>query len=134
MAREVFFPYPNNKPNGFSPAARVGGSVFVSGQVSTDANGELVGAGDAGAQAEQCFKNVEAALTAAGAGWDDVAKITCFLGERGGLSGLCGGAAAALPAARAGEQHGYRVRACAPRIPSGDRSLRRTFLAKRNAL
>lgn len=79
MAREVFFPYPNNKPNGFSPAARIGGSVFVSGQVSTDANGELVGAGDAGAQSEQCFKNVEAALTAAGAGWDDVAKITCFL-------------------------------------------------------
>lgn len=79
MAREVFFPYPNNKPNGFSPAARVGGSVFVSGQVSTDSKGELVGAGDAGAQTEQCFKNVEAALTAAGAGWDDVAKITCFL-------------------------------------------------------
>ena len=79
MAREVFFPYPNNKPNGFSPAARIGGSVFVSGQVSTDANGELAGAGDAGAQSEQCFKNVEAALTAAGAGWDDVAKITCFL-------------------------------------------------------
>lgn len=79
MAREVFFPYPNNKPNGFSPAARVGGSVFVSGQVSTDSNGELVGAGDAGTQSEQCFKNVEAALIAAGAGWDDVAKITCFL-------------------------------------------------------
>ena len=79
MAREVFFPYPNNKPNGFSPAARIGGSVFVSGQVSTDANGELVGEGDAGAQSEQCFKNVEAALTAAGVGWDDVAKITCFL-------------------------------------------------------
>ena len=79
MAREVFFPYPNNKPNGFSPAARIGGSVFVSGQVSTHANGELVGVGDAGAQSEQCFKNVEAALTAAGAGWDDVAKITCFL-------------------------------------------------------
>ena len=79
MAREVFFPYPNNKPNGFSPAARIGGSVFVSGQVSTDASGELVGAGDAGAQSEQCFKNVEAALTAAGAGWEDVAKITCFL-------------------------------------------------------
>ena len=79
MAREVFFPYPNNKPNGFSPAARIGGSVFVSGQVSTDANGELVGAGDAGAQSAQCFKNVEAALIAAGAGWDDVAKITCFL-------------------------------------------------------
>ncbi len=79
MAREVFFPYPNNKPVGFSPAARVGNQIFVAGQVANDANGVLVGVGDARAQTEQCFKNVEAALQAAGAGWDDVTKITCFL-------------------------------------------------------
>ena len=79
MAREVFFPYPNNKPVGFSPAARVGNQIFVAGQVANDANGVLVGVGDAHAQTEQCFKNVEAALQAAGAGWDDVTKITCFL-------------------------------------------------------
>ena len=79
MAREVFFPYPNNKPVGFSPAARVGNQIFVAGQVANDENGVLVGVGDARAQTEQCFKNVEAALQAAGAGWDDVTKITCFL-------------------------------------------------------
>ncbi len=79
MAREVFFPNPDNKPVGFSPAARAGNQVFVAGQVATDANGELVGIGDAGAQSEQCFKNIEAALKAAGAGWDDVTKITCFM-------------------------------------------------------
>ncbi len=79
MAREVFFPYPNNKPVGFSPAARVGNQIFVAGQVANDANGVLVGVGDARAQTVQCFKNVEAALQAAGAGWDDVTKITCFL-------------------------------------------------------
>ena len=79
MAREVFFPYPNNIPVGFSPATRVGNQVFVSGQVATDENGELVGIGSAGAQSAQCFRNVEAALNAAGAGWDDVTKITCFL-------------------------------------------------------
>ena len=79
MAREVFFPYPNNKPVGFSPAARVGNQIFVAGQVANDANGVLIGVGDARAQTEQCFKNVEAALQAAGAGWDDVTKITCFL-------------------------------------------------------
>ena len=79
MAREVFFPNPDNKPVGFSPAARVGNQVFVAGQVATDANGELVGIGDAGAQSEQCFKNIEAALKAAGASWDDVTKITCFM-------------------------------------------------------
>ena len=79
MAREVFFPNPDNKPVGFSPAARVGNQVFVAGQVATDANGELVGIGDAGAQSAQCFKNIEAALKAAGANWDDVTKITCFM-------------------------------------------------------
>lgn len=79
MAREVFFPNPDNKPVGFSPVARVGNQVFVAGQVATDANGELVGIGDAGAQSEQCFKNIEAALDAAGANWDDVTKITCFM-------------------------------------------------------
>ncbi len=79
MTREVFFPYPNNKPVGFSPATRVGNQVFVSGQVATNENGELVGIGDARAQSEQCFKNVEAALTAGGANWDNVTKITCFL-------------------------------------------------------
>lgn len=79
MAREVFFPNPDNKPVGFSPAARVGNQVFVAGQVATDANGDMVGIGDAGAQSAQCFKNIEAALKAAGASWDDVTKITCFM-------------------------------------------------------
>ena len=79
LAREVFFPNPDNKPVGFSPAARVGNQVFIAGQVATDANGDMVGIGDAGAQSAQCFKNIEAALKAAGAGWDDVTKITCFM-------------------------------------------------------
>lgn len=79
MAREVFFPNPNNKPVGFSPAARVGNQVFVAGQVATNADGEMVGIGDAGAQSAQCFKNIKAALKAASASWDDVTKITCFM-------------------------------------------------------
>lgn len=82
MARQTFFTNPDNKPSGFSPATRVGGQVFISGQVSVDAQGNVVGEGDAGAQAEQCFKNIEAALTAAGATWDDVTKITCFMLHR----------------------------------------------------
>ena len=81
MPRETFFPNPSNKPQGFSPATRVGNLVFVSGQVSTDADGGLVGGGDCAAQAEQCFDNVEAALRAAGATLDDVTKITTFLVE-----------------------------------------------------
>ena len=83
MAREVFFPNPDNKPVGFSPAARVGNQVFVAGQVATDKSGHMVGVGDAKAQSEQCFKNIEAALKAAGASWDDVTTITCFMVNAG---------------------------------------------------
>ncbi len=79
MPRRAFFPNPDNKPSGFSPAARGGGLVFVSGQVSVDAQGELVGEGDAYAQSAQCFANIDAALKAAGATRTDVAKITAFL-------------------------------------------------------
>ncbi len=79
MPRQVFFPNPESKPSGFSPATRAGNLVFVSGQVAAGADGNLVGKGDCGAQSEQCFKNVDAALQAAGASMDDVTKITCFL-------------------------------------------------------
>ena len=79
MARKSIFPNPDNKPKGFSPATRAGNTVYVSGQVAADAQGNVVGKGDARAQTEQCFKNIEAALTAAGASMDDLTKITCFL-------------------------------------------------------
>ena len=53
--------------------------VFVSGHVSVDADGNLVGKGDAYAQSVQVFENVDAALKAAGATRADVTKITAFL-------------------------------------------------------
>ena len=79
MPREVFFPNPQNKPSGFSPVSRAGNMVFVSGQVGNDADGHLVGKGDCRAQADQCFRNIEAALIAAGATMGDLVKITTFL-------------------------------------------------------
>lgn len=79
MARKVFSPDPSGGPSGFSPTAGVGGTVFVSGQVALDRAGNLVGEGDCGAQAEQCLRNIGAALEAAGAAWDDVVKLTTFL-------------------------------------------------------
>jgi 2-iminobutanoate/2-iminopropanoate deaminase len=64
---------------GMSQAVRHGDVVHVSGQVALDARAELVGEGDAAAQAEQVLANVEAALAAAGAGPADLVKLTCFL-------------------------------------------------------
>lgn len=78
MPRETFFPTAR-RPSGFSPATRAGKMVFVSGHTGVDASGKVVGPGDIRAQSEQTFKNVLAALKAAGATKDDVTKITCFL-------------------------------------------------------
>jgi enamine deaminase RidA (YjgF/YER057c/UK114 family) len=53
--------------------------VYVSGQVSWDAGGNVVGKGDMRAQSEQVFRNVGAALKAAGAGWSDVIKMNGYM-------------------------------------------------------
>jgi len=53
--------------------------VYVSGQVSWDASGNVVGKGDMRAQSEQVFQNVAAALKAAGAGWGDVIKMNGYM-------------------------------------------------------
>ena len=79
MAKQVFFPFPNNRPQSYSPVTKVGNIVYVAGQVATDENGNLVGGGDFPAQVEQCFRNVEAALQSAGASMNDLVKITGFL-------------------------------------------------------
>ena len=81
MPRRALFPNPDNRPSGFSPAVRTGRFVFVSGQVSVDAEGNVVGEGDAYAQSVQCLANIDAALAAAGATRADVTKITAFLIE-----------------------------------------------------
>ena len=52
-----------------------GSQVFISGQVSIDASGDLVGEGDREAQGEQTLSNVEAAREAGGMIMSDVAKI-----------------------------------------------------------
>lgn len=68
-------------PAGYSHLARVRGGplLFIAGQVALDVEGNLVGPDDYTAQAEQVFTNLRAALTAAGASFRDVAKITYFV-------------------------------------------------------
>ncbi|MFD5595263.1 RidA family protein [Streptomyces griseorubiginosus] len=73
-------------PDGVAPAAQYshvvlgrGRFVAISGQVALDENGELVGEGDAEAQARQVFENLRRCLAAAGASFDDVLKLTYFV-------------------------------------------------------
>ncbi|MFE1953967.1 MULTISPECIES: RidA family protein [Streptomyces] len=53
--------------------------IAVSGQIAVDEKGELVGEGDAGAQARQVFENLNRCLAAAGATFDDVVKLTFYV-------------------------------------------------------
>lgn len=63
----------------YSPAAKAGGFVFVSGQVPRDpVTGKLVG-DDVESQTKQVVANVERALRAAGAELSDVVSITVYL-------------------------------------------------------
>src|SRR6185436_4985482 len=55
-----------------------GRTVYVSGQIALDKDGKLVGEGDMKAQAEQVFRNLQAALGAAGAAFKDVVKMNTY--------------------------------------------------------
>lgn len=74
-----------NAPGAIGPYSQgyeVNGFIFTSGQIPVDpASGEIP-AGIA-AQAEQSCKNVGAILAAAGTGFHQVFKTTCFLADMG---------------------------------------------------
>jgi 2-iminobutanoate/2-iminopropanoate deaminase len=80
MPREAITTDEIAKPVGpFSPAVRSGDFIYLSGQTAQDpATGKLI-QGDAAAQTEQIFKNLDAVLRAAGKSFADVVRVGVFL-------------------------------------------------------
>ena len=66
---------------GFSQVVVASGTrtVYTAGQVSIDEHGVLIGPGDLAAQTAQAMRNVGLALTAAGATFADIVKITTYV-------------------------------------------------------
>ena len=54
-------------------------TVYIGGQDAVDASGTIIGKGDIVAQTEQIYRNLEAALAAAGAGLEHVVKWNVYV-------------------------------------------------------
>ena len=63
----------------YTDAVVADGWIWISGMLALDASGALIGGHDVVAQAERVHKNIEAALKKAGAGFEDVVKVTVYL-------------------------------------------------------
>jgi 2-iminobutanoate/2-iminopropanoate deaminase len=82
MPNEVVIAEGAPQPTGpFAPAVLASGSrvLSISGQIADNAFGQIVGVDDAGEQARQALRNIDALLVAAGAKRTDIVKVSVFL-------------------------------------------------------
>jgi enamine deaminase RidA (YjgF/YER057c/UK114 family) len=70
-----------NKPKTYSQVVKVNGGamIFTSGIVADDVNGNIMGKGDLKTQVKQAFENLKIVLSAAGAEFKDVVKMTYYI-------------------------------------------------------
>ena len=81
MSKEFLSPKTLMAPAGYSHIAKVRGgtTIYLAGQVASDASGKLIGEGDFEAQVEQVFRNLKTAVEAAGGTMADIVKLNVYL-------------------------------------------------------
>jgi 2-iminobutanoate/2-iminopropanoate deaminase len=70
---------PWEKEYGYSQAVKVGDTIYLSGQVSHDDKGNIVGLGDLAVQMRQAYANIENVLARYGATMDNVVDEVLFV-------------------------------------------------------
>src|SRR5262245_45786518 len=68
-----------SRSRGYSQVVKVGNTVYIAGQISVGPDGNVVGKGDPEAQVRQVWRNVEAAVKAAGGTLQNVVKTTTYI-------------------------------------------------------
>ncbi len=68
--------------NDLCQAVRAGNMVFLRGQVGSDFDGNVIGAGDAAVQTEQAMQNVKQLLEEAGSELSHICRIQVYLTDR----------------------------------------------------
>ena len=68
---------------GYSQAVEIrrGRIIYIAGQVALDHSGKVVGEGDMRVQAQQTFENLQAALEASGATFENVVKLNYYFSD-----------------------------------------------------
>ena len=68
------------QPTGYHMVVKTGNTVYIAGQIAQAQDGSSVGVGDVEAQVRQIWRNIEAAVKAAGGtGIGDVVKTTTYV-------------------------------------------------------
>jgi enamine deaminase RidA (YjgF/YER057c/UK114 family) len=90
MPVERINPSTLSKPTGYTHVVTVTGgrTIYISGQVAFDKEGNIVGPKDFRAQAVQVFENLRVALTAAGADFTNLVKLNYYVLDMGNISTL----------------------------------------------
>ena len=80
----------NRAPTGYSHVVEVRGgrTLYISGQIAVDDDGNLVGRGDFRAQVKQVLENLKARLAEGGATFKDVVKLNYYLTDASGVQSV----------------------------------------------
>jgi 2-iminobutanoate/2-iminopropanoate deaminase len=70
---------PWEKEYGYAQAVKVGDTIYISGQVSHDDNGNIVGTGDMEAQMRQAYANIKKVLVQFGSNMDNIVDEILFV-------------------------------------------------------
>ncbi len=73
--KEIINPSNVHWPHGYSHIVKVNNTIYVSGQIPLDQDGNIVGEGDIAVQTEQVYENLKRCLEAAGATMSDIVML-----------------------------------------------------------